>query len=321
MAEIRGVLKGHEFQQNYVGNMFLRPPDGNFCRINIFGEISHLTNFSEEDLYFFYEFYLPDGYKLDDENDYYKFNSSQNIQEDLTLKLKSISQVSSYYPNSNAFSFTKPRNFAFRYISNNYKENEDEFLNTNATLFHNFSFPFDIELLGHYDAINVFNPKLLFQINSVDYDGRHKIQGYSFVDIPIITGSTSVNVPCFRPQEDMYLKEYSYFLGGSRTIPNLADLITTQAVNENNEPIGLNRYGIKTEYAGDICINTNVVVQDRRLLQETRKRIKEKKGMEDYNFVKGIEEATGEKFVQVKEIDRTAQMQSSNFGMINRQGA
>ena len=63
MAELKQILKDLEFQQNYVGSMFLKPPDNDFSRVNIFGEISQLSEFTADNLYLFYEFILPVGWK------------------------------------------------------------------------------------------------------------------------------------------------------------------------------------------------------------------------------------------------------------------
>lgn len=318
--DIKGILKTKNNQEKSAGDMFLECPEGNFCRINIFGEVSHLSNFIEEDLYFFYEFYLPPGYKLDDENDYYQIKKDLEIEPDLTLKLKSISQISSTYINPYSFSFTKPDNFSFRYMSNSYKSNEDEFKNTNTLRLHNFSCPFDIELLGHFDVINLFAPKLLFQINSVDYLGKHRVEGYSFVDIPMISGNRQICAPCYKPQEDLYLKEYSFFLGGSRVIPDLTELVKTAEKNEYKQDIPLNRYGIKTEYVGEICVNLNVVIQDKRIQDKYRVEIKNKKPLEDYYFYNKIQNQTGEKLFDYQEVGKPEQMQTKNF-TVNRQGS
>ena len=54
MAELKQVIKDLEFQQNFVGDMFLKPPDNDFSRVNIFGEISQLSEFTSDNLYLFY---------------------------------------------------------------------------------------------------------------------------------------------------------------------------------------------------------------------------------------------------------------------------
>ena len=67
------------------------------CTVDIFGEISNLTNFVEEDLYLFYQFYLPPGYKIDNENEDYQLYVSQNLESEVRPNLKSITQVYTYH--------------------------------------------------------------------------------------------------------------------------------------------------------------------------------------------------------------------------------
>ena len=104
MAELKQVIKDLEFQQNYVGNMFLKPPDNDFSRVNIFGEISQLSEFTSDNLYLFYEFILPVGWKIDNENTNSIIYKKEKIHQENLNKLKSISQTSTGYINDKAFS-------------------------------------------------------------------------------------------------------------------------------------------------------------------------------------------------------------------------
>ena len=105
-----------------MGEGFVRPHQGNFHRVNIFGEISHCEDFLEESLYLTYEFDLPLGWKVDDENEYYVIYKHEAADEESINKLKTVSQISS------SFAGTK-------------KEN--------AVYIHSFSLPIDLELLCH----------------------------------------------------------------------------------------------------------------------------------------------------------------------------
>lgn len=71
------------------------------------------------------------------------------------------------------------------------------------------------------------------QINSTDSYGRHRIEGYCFLNIPMKTGSFKFEVPCYKPREDNYMKVFSYFLGGSRKIPDLKEIAKSSSKNEN----------------------------------------------------------------------------------------
>ncbi len=317
MSELKQVMKELNFHQNLVDCMFLKPPQGNFSRVNIFGEISSLSEFPESNLYLFYEFALPIGWKVDNENDDYLLYQAENIVEENINKLKSISQVSTGYVNPNAFSFVKPKNYSFTRINNTFNENEDEIKDMNS-LTHNFSLPFELELLGHNDAIGRLDPKLLIQVNSVDYWGRHRIQGYCFVNLPIKTGYTNIDVPCYKPQEDNYMKLFSYFLGGSRKIPDLKELAKTASSNELNVDTVLNRYGIMTEYTGTVHINLNCVIQREDVMNNARDEVKHKQGLEDYNLLLGINSALGEQVASINYVTKQGQMQTTNHGLINR---
>jgi hypothetical protein len=51
----------------------------------------------------------------------------------------------------------------------------------------------------------------------------------------------------------------------------------------------LNRYGIQTEFSGNICINLNVVIQDKSLLVSSRKEKKDRDIKEMANLMAQIE--------------------------------
>jgi len=318
MAELKQIMKELNSHQNVVGSMFQSPPDDNFSRVSIFGEISSLSDFSEESLYLFYEFYLPIGWKIDDQNEEYKIYASEGLKEENLNKLKSISQTTTGYVNPNFYSFKNDPNFSFYQGNMKGDIHSHDFKDRNAII-HNFCLPFELELLGHNGILNKISPKLLIQINSCDSWGRHRIEGYAFVHIPIQNGSINVDVNCYKPVEDNYLKVYSFFLGGSRKIPDLKELAKTASENENTESL-LNKYGIKTEYAGTVNINFNVVVQEKSIMEEARKEIKNRQGLEDYNLLLGIKSGLGMGVADINMINSQTQMQTTQHGLINRYG-
>ena len=67
------------------------------------------------------------------------------------------------------------------------------------------------------------------------------------------------------------MKIFSYFLGGSRKIPELKELFKTESSNELNVDTILNKYGIKTEFAGNLHLNLNVVIQNKELMEKIAK--------------------------------------------------
>jgi hypothetical protein len=190
-------------------------------------------------LYLFYEFSFPPGWKVDNENEYYLIYKAENIEEENINKLKSISQVSTAfvetfddeYMNSKFDSnISKPDKENFLTSSSKYTVDSNQESNS---LTHNFGMPYELELLCHDYVLGKFNPKLLIQINSVDSYNRHRIEGYCFINIPLETGSYKFEIPCYKPKEDNYMKLFSFFLGGSRKIPDLREIAKTCSKNEN----------------------------------------------------------------------------------------
>ena len=115
------------------------------------------------------------------------------------------------------------------------------------------------------------------------------------------------------------MKKFSYFLGGSRKIPELKELFKTESSNELNVDTVLNKYGIKTEFAGNLHLNLNVVIQNKELMEKARKEAKERQPLE-YNYLaKGIKDASGEDIGLIHELEPKGQfMQTTQHGVINR---
>jgi hypothetical protein len=284
-----------EFRQNFVGEGFLKPPEGNFSRICIFGEIESTQEFLEDNLYVLYEFSLPMGWKVDNENEYYLIYRAEDVEEENINKLKSISQT--------------------------VKSNVDTFSDIPDSLAHNFSLPFELELLCHNSILGEINPKLLIQVNSQDSWNRHRVEGYCFSEIPIKTGFYQAEIPCYKPKEDNYMRVFSYFLGGSRKIPDLREIAKTSSKDEKNMDTALNRYGIQTEYTGKVNLNLNVVIQSHSLMETERNKIKDKIGRETFLLNSQIESVAGsEKEDEEKKLASLANsvMRTTNFGDINR---
>ena len=98
-------------------------------------------------------------------------------------------------------------------------------------------------------------------------------------------------------------------MGGSRKIPDLKELAKSASEMENTETL-LNKYGIKTEYAGTANINFNVLVQDKKIMEMARKEIKSRQGLEDYNLLLGIKSALGQQVGDINLINNQTQMQN-----------
>ncbi len=267
-------------------------------------------------MYLFYEFSLPLGCKVDDENEYYLIYKAENLHDENINKLKSVSQISEVYvePISNEEDDEKDTS-----KTKSYTNVGPKFVD-NSINKHNISLPFEIETLYHNAILNVAQPKMLIQINSCDSYNRHRIEGYCYINIPIQTGFYQYEIPCYKPKEDNYMKVFSYFLGGSRKIPDLREIARICSKDENNVDTVLNRYGISTEYVGKVNINLNVVVQSKSVQIEARSRVKERQSREAYNFITQIEQQNinAEEKVEEKNIFGNTLMQTKSHGMINR---
>lgn len=293
MSELKHVIKDIEFKQNYIGDGFLRAPENNMNRVNIFGEITKLENFSADKLYLFYEFDLPLGWKIDDENEYYEIYKQENVIEEDINKLKSV--------------------------THKVKGRIDDSGDTSYSL----AFPFELELLAYDRIINETWPKILIQINSIDSWNRQRIEGYTFINIPNKSGFYQIKVPCYAPIEDLSMNIFSYFLGGSRRIPDLKDIAKTCSYNENQIPVALNKYGIKSKFTGFCCVNINVSIQSFEVSEFHKKQIKEVQGKIAYSISSVINEKKNQELKEKYEEEISNNkiiegINTQNFGLIGR---
>ena len=122
------------------------------------------------------------------------------------------------------------------------------------------------------------------------------------------------------------MKIYSFFLGGSRRIPDLKDIAKTSALNEEvnltlfqNIEVALNKYGIQTEFSGKVHINVSVVIQSKQISDIEKKLIRDKAGKETFKLVSHLEdhikaeEGTEDLDEKINDI-----MNTKYFGGINR---
>ena len=70
------------------------------------------------------------------------------------------------------------------------------------------------------------------QVNSVDDWGRHRIEGYGWVRIPLEAGYHTLEVETWRPRGSLHSEVFSYFLGGSIRLLKLEELIRTKYLDE-----------------------------------------------------------------------------------------
>lgn len=296
MSELKQVFKNIELQQNFIGEGFINPPENDFSRVNIFGEITNLYNFTPEICYLTYEFDFPIGWKIDDENEYYEIYKNEHLIEENINKLKTISQNS------------------YRNI-------------IKSNVIHSINMPFELELLVYNKVINRSFPSILIQINSIDSWGRHRIEGYSHYQFSNKTKYEKIKIPCYKPIEDLSMKVFSYFLGGNKKIIDLKEISKKYNFNENNLPVALNRYGIKTEFSGYVEIGINLTIQKKEVSDYNKRVIKEKQGRMTYSISSAIdgrgknESIINDEFSQIEKEGKEKVFQTirtKDFGDIGR---
>jgi len=197
-------------------------------------------DFEEDNLYVFSEMRLHDQWIWDDQ-DYADPRATKTDEPDLINRARSITQMSRAVPRG--------------------KEREPVSY---------FCFPVNYNLHATTDALLGKWPEVCLQVNSCDDWGRHRIQGYGFLQIPNEPGFYRVTVPTYRPIEDLYTEVYSYYLGGSVRIENPWEMSSTFTLDEESEETSINRYGLTTISAGDVVVQFSVVVQT--IIEQQRKR-------------------------------------------------
>lgn len=100
------------------------------------------------------------------------------------------------------------------------------------------------------------------QVNSVDWWGRHRIEGYSFVRMPQEPGYHQIEVECWRPRGSLNSEIHSFFLGGSIRIHKLEEIVRTKYLDEIGNSDVVNRFGLETENSGRIKVNLNLCHQN-----------------------------------------------------------
>jgi hypothetical protein len=123
------------------------------------------------------------------------------------------------------------------------------------------------------------------------------------------------------------MKVYSYFLGGSRKIPDLKEIAKTESLNEEviiliiqNVEVALNKYGIQTEYSGRVHVNINVVIQSKYVSEIEKKMIREKAAKETFKIFSHINQHIHDENEMRNETEEKINdlMNTKYFGAINR---
>uniref|UniRef100_A0ABM5EMW5 Tectonic-like complex member MKS1 isoform X1 n=1 Tax=Pogona vitticeps TaxID=103695 RepID=A0ABM5EMW5_9SAUR len=140
-----------------------------------------------------------------------------------------------------------------------------------------FSFPFTLELFLSQEEESEGSfpswPVLYFEVLSLDFWQRYRVEGYGFVVLPSTPGTHTETASTWRPVEPGTLSELQrFFIGGS---PELEDLTYTR-VPCTFTGDRLSRFGFRTETTGSVTFQLNCLQQSRAFLESSsmRKRMK-----------------------------------------------
>jgi B9 domain-containing protein 2 len=94
-------------------------------------------------------------------------------------------------------------------------------------------------------------PKFLIEVWSTDQHNRNYLIGYGTAFLPFTPGNVTINVPCWRPMEQISPSWYETFLG------NTPEFIDKSAVYSTDE-----RFGMHTLSTGNVVIELDILMKD-----------------------------------------------------------
>ncbi|XP_061460937.1 tectonic-like complex member MKS1 isoform X2 [Rhineura floridana] len=133
-----------------------------------------------------------------------------------------------------------------------------------------FSFPFTVEMFFTQEDESEGTlsewPILYFEVLSLDYWQRYRVEGYGFVVLPATAGAHTITASTWRPVELGTFSELQrFFIGGS---PELEDM-TYARVPGTFVGSRLSRFGFRTETTGSVTFRLNCLWQSRAFLEST----------------------------------------------------
>lgn len=154
-----------------------------------------------------------------------------------------------------------------------------------------FAYPFELELEctepRDDDEIGLGAPRILYQVNSLDYFERHRTEGYGHVTMPLKSGSVELNCTSWRPVGTPVTSTMSrFFLGGSTELED-----PTYVGIPQHHPKVLSRIGMSTITTGNVKIRLNVIKQTRKGSYKTE-RIKHRQKQAQNQHMFGVSDAT-----------------------------
>ncbi|CAF1251705.1 unnamed protein product [Rotaria sordida] len=137
-----------------------------------------------------------------------------------------------------------------------------------------FSHPFEFELWYMPSSSSADHelprmPKIYFQVSSQDSWGRHRTEGYTYIDVPSFPGFYDEELSCWRPRGDSIFNELrQFFIGGSNELEDISYIAIPKQFQSEKNKNPLSRFGFRTVSTGTLNIRLNVIFQSEEIAME-----------------------------------------------------
>lgn len=118
-----------------------------------------------------------------------------------------------------------------------------------------FGLPFELEM-RELEAGGAL-PRLYLCVNSLDSWERHRVEGYSHVDIPLTAGSYSLTGSAWKPKGTIRESMQDFFVGGALQLVHHQHPVPPASVKTRC----LSYHGFQTVSTGSVTVKVHVVVQ------------------------------------------------------------
>jgi len=119
----------------------------------------------------------------------------------------------------------------------------------------NFALPFELTLVEMESGAS--HPRLYVCINSVDNWQRHRVEGYTHIDIPMTAGMYDLNASAWKPSGTIRESMQDFFIGGALQLVNRQHPAPPGSIQSRC----LSYHGFEAHTTGEVRVRLNVVVQ------------------------------------------------------------
>ncbi|CAF2742224.1 unnamed protein product [Rotaria sp. Silwood2] len=141
-----------------------------------------------------------------------------------------------------------------------------------------YSHPFEFELwympsIDSADHELPQMPKIYFQVASQDGWGRHRTEGYTYIDIPSFPGFYDEELSCWRPRGASIFNELRrFFIGGSNELEDISYVAIPKQFQSEKNKNPFSRFGFRTVTTGTLNVRLNVIFQSQEIALEYGKK-------------------------------------------------